>query len=270
VRDAALALTKRLEMSTPGALESLTADALATLGSWAGVDVVMTEERDVGGGCSVSGSYDFERGRLVVGRALSRGRRLFTVLHEFAHHLQQHDEECVRLLESEDDGGFALEDVVCVAFAAEILLPDQLVGEVFGPKGPTAATLVDLMDSSDASREACCVRATQRLRGQGYAMLCNKTGVSIFTATNTIYPVGRNTPQQGNKVVESAIRWRSGRELSRVRFPSGWWSPLFYANAMLDGDYVVALYIEHLPPWQSGLTYAIEEPNYPVRPDGTP
>lgn len=261
---------QRLDLAVPGSVAQLTEDPLEALGSWAGLQLVITAERDVGGGCSVSGTYDYESARLVVGRAASRGRQFFTALHELGHHLQQHDEESVKLLEREPDGGFALEDDICDAFAAEVLLPEDAVSKVLAPKGPTALTLVDLIYETNASKEACCVRAVQRLLGQGYVMLCDPDGIAIFTATNTPYPVRRNTPQHGNKVIESAIRWGSGRCESRVRFPSGWWSPLFYADSQVDDAYIIAVYAEHLPPWASGLTYAIAEPNRPVPPDATP
>lgn len=265
VRDAARALVARLEARSQGSVQRLGSDPLGVVGSWSGINLVMTNEREVGTGCSVSGSYDYDSGRVVVGQASSRGRRFFTVLHEFGHHLQQHEEESVQLLEKEEDNGRALEDDICDAFAAEVLLPDEIVDRFVNQKGPTAYDVVDLIHGSSASREACCVRAVQRLPGRGYVMLCDRSGLAIFTASTTGYPVRRNTPQLGNEVVESAVRSRTGRQLSRVRFPSGALSPKYYADAAVDGDYLIAVLVEHMAPWEKGLHYAIPEPNYGVR-----
>jgi len=226
----------------------------------------MVDELKVGDGCSVSGTYSYEDARIVVGRSPSRRRQFFTALHEFGHHLQQREEESVVILEDEPDDGVLLEDDVCDGFAAEVLMPDGLLRDAFSAKGPTAADVVDLFDATHASREACCVRAVQRLRGQGYVMLCDLDGVAVFSATNTPYPVRRGTPQLGNKVIEAALRWRFASREARVTFPSGWRSPKFFGDARVDGDYVFGVFVEHMPPWVKGLTPSIEEPNGPLPP----
>ena len=248
-----------------GSIEELGRDPIATLEAWHGIQLVIAEERDIPGGCSVSGSYDYDGPRIVVRGALSRGRRFFTAIHEFGHHFQQRDEESVKLLEAEKDVGRALEDDICDAFAAEVLLPDAHVDEFIDAKGPTADSVLDLMRESKASREACCVRAVQRLCGRGYVMLCDLEGTAIFTATTTGYPVRRNTPQAGNAVIAAAVRWRSGRELSRVRFPSGNLSPKFFADSASDGEYLIAVFVEHMPPWEKGPHFPIPEPNPGIR-----
>ncbi len=265
VREKAKELVLRVEAKHAGSIEELGRDPIATLEAWDGIEFVIAEEREVIGGCSVSGSYDYDGSRIVVGRALSRGRRFFTAVHEFGHHCQQRDEDSVKLLETEEDVGQALEDDICDAFAAEVLLPDSHVDEFIDQKGPTACSVLDLIRESKASREACCVRAVQRLRCQGYVMLCDLEGTAIFTANATGYPVRRNTPQAGNAVIEAAVRWRSGRELSRVRFASGNLSPKFFADSASDGEYLVAVFVEHMPPWEKGPHFSIPEPNPGIR-----
>lgn len=265
VQDRAKELAARVEARHPGSVEQLGKDPLDCLADWPDIHLVVAPEREISSGCSVSGSYDYKLGRIVVGSALSRGRRYFTALHEFGHHFQQHDEESVKLFEVEDDIGRALEDDICDAFAAQVLLPDDLVAEYIDAKGPTAHAVFDLMRGSDASREACCVRAVQRLPGKGYVMLCDSEGLAIFTASTTGYPVRRNTHQAGNAVVAAAVRWRSGRELSRVRFSTGNLSPRYFADAAAEDDYLVAVFVEHMPPWERGPHYPIPQPNHGIR-----
>ena len=63
----------------------------------------------------------------------------------------------MQLLIEEDDAGRALEDDICDAFAAEVLLPDAVVDEIFSSEGPTALNIVTLMHASGASRKpAAC------------------------------------------------------------------------------------------------------------------
>jgi hypothetical protein len=131
-------------------------------------------------------------------------------------------------------------------------------------KGPTAESVIELFERSEASREACCVRAAQRILGDGYIMLSDLEGTAIFTASTTPYGVRRGTPQPGNKVIEAAIRWTTASRESRVRFPSGAQSPLFFGNAHTDGEYIFAVFVSYQPAWVRGLTPTLPYPNPPI------
>ncbi len=74
-----------------------------------------------------------------------------------------------------------MEEAICDVVAAELLLPDPLVGRI-GPKGPSASDVIALFYASQASREACCVKAAQTMRTPGYVMLADLTGTALFTA----------------------------------------------------------------------------------------
>ena len=152
------------------------------------------------------------------------------------------------LLEAEPDHGVNLEDDICDALAGQILIPDHVVDDVVPAKGPTAESVIELFERTHASREACCVRAAQRVMGEGYVMLCDSAGTAIFTASTGEYPVRRQTPQVGNVVVEAAINWNLASRETRVTFASGAQSPLFFGNAMADDGYIFAVMVSNRHP----------------------
>ena len=58
------------------------------------------------------------------------------------------------------------EDLACDEFAAQMLLPDSVVDQSLGDRGPTAHDLVALYSRTSASRSAVCVQAARRLPAQ--------------------------------------------------------------------------------------------------------
>ncbi len=265
IRKFANELKERTEAAAPGCFDGgMTDNPLEGVSDWPGIELVMAEESTVEGGCSVSGSYDYARRRIVVARSASRRRQGFTALHELGHHLQQHDEASVALLEAEPDFGANLEDDICDALAGQVLIPDTVIEQVTPAKGPTAESVIELFEQTQASREACCVRAAQRIVGEGYVMLCDISGTAIFTACTGQYPVRRGTPQIGNVVVEAAMQWRMASRESRVTFPSGAQSPLFFGNAETSDEYIFVVMVSYSPAWVTGLTPSLPCPNPPI------
>jgi Zn-dependent peptidase ImmA (M78 family) len=216
-----------------------------------GIRVVFRPEAAVRSGCSVAGSY--EEGpppRITVAMSASPGRRNFTILHELGHDRARNDPEVVDLLTAEPDGGGRLEEQIADAVAAELLLPDSLVDEVIGARGPTAAEVADLFDRSQASREACCVRAAQRIVGAGYVMLA-EGDTARFTATaNTPYRVARGTSQGDDHLVARAARLGAARGEARIRFRSGAWSDPMHTDATARDGCVFAVFVAGRAAWQ--------------------
>jgi Zn-dependent peptidase ImmA (M78 family) len=261
-------LTDLARSREPGLFEGAQSRPFEMVQAWPGLTVTLVDEPEVGQGCSVSGAYFYERGQIVVSRSASRRRRNFTALHELAHHLQEHDQEFISILEEEPDAGKALEDDICDAFAAEVLLPEDVVNETVGPKGPTAENVIELFEKSQASREACCVRAAQRIMGDGYVMLCDLSPTALFTAATSQYRIRRNTPQAQNEVIEAAIRWGNAKRESRVGFASGAQSQRFFGHAVRNDDYVFGVFVSYSPAWVKGLTPSLSEPNHPLGAQG--
>jgi IrrE N-terminal-like domain len=235
----------------PDVMELLAVEPAETVEHRLGIGVVYRPEAAVRSGCSVDGSYqEGPPPRITVAMTASVGRCNFTILHELGHDRAQNDPEVVNLLAAEPDGGGRLEEQIADAVAAELLLPDRLVDEVIGARGPTAAEVADLFDRSQASREACCVRAAQRIGGAGYVMLA-EGDTARFTATaNTPYRVARGTPQGSDHPIARAARLGAARGEARVRFRSGAWSDAMHIDAVAREGYVFAVLVAGRAAWQ--------------------
>lgn len=231
----------------PDALALLAEDAIEAL-PLLGIVVRTRPETAPAGGCSVDGSYSNAPPTVTVAESASYRRRNFTALHEYGHHLVRSDSEIHNLFGLLDDGGMRLEERLADAIAAEILLPDSVVSSIFGDRGPTAAQVVSLFNTTGASREACCVRAAQHLVAGGHVMLGERT-IARFTATSGLpFRVSRGTDQGADSILVKAANLRAARQQASVRYRSGQLSGSFFADAVLDGDYVFAVFAER-PAW---------------------
>lgn len=233
----------------PDLRSALATDPYQALGDQ-GIEIQMRPETHGRGGCSVDGSY--RRGsppRITVAEAASRARRRFTALHEFGHHLVKLDADVHEAFATFEDGGVALEEAIADAVAAELLIPDDVVDQHIDPRGPTARAVCDLYHATLASREATCVRASQRLIGSGYIML-GEAGVALFTAAvGHPYRVARGTPQGSDSLIAKAEERGTAREQSRVVFASGKAGELLFGDAVFDDGYVFALLTDR-PSWE--------------------
>jgi len=246
----AVRLTEDLE---GGLRDALATDALAMLDGWDHIVVSRTDEAVTLDRCSVAAGYHpGPPPRIFVARSASLRRAQFSALHEYAHHLIAADVILGRdVFPIFNDGGEHLEEVICDAFAAGILLPLELVEQYIGADGPTAQAVADLFYASGASREACCVRAAQRLPHAGHVMLA-KGQKALFTAThNQPWRVQRHTDQGPNHLVVHAGRHGQSRRETRVRYGNGNESDLLWGDAVSAGDYVFAVFMANTAPWQS-------------------
>jgi hypothetical protein len=216
-------------------------------------------------GCSCAGSYDPDGLILFVARTPFSRRSRFTCLHELCHHLIELDPDLLlSVIELEQEGrGESAEEKVCDAFAAEILLPEEVVDQVLAGSRPQAHHLLDLYEISKASREACAVRLSQRLGGEGHVMLARSDGTAIFTASNSDYRVARGTPQGSRHISVRAARRSNARGETFVRFASGNEMAL-WGDAVFDGQFVYAVLVE-TPTWEVPglriLDRALERPS---------
>lgn len=241
---------KRLVASLePGLADLLAEDPLEALGL-VGVVLRLRPEQTSEDGCSVDGSYlPGPPPTIIVAEAASGGRRCFSALHEYGHHLIRNDVDIHDLFADQADGGIALEEDVCDAVAAEILMPDTLVDEVIGVRGPTARDVVALFRRSAASREAACVRAAQRLLGDGLVMF-GEGDVALFSASvGSAYRVARRTDQGPDSILALAARRGQAREKARARYRTGNTGPQLFADAVADEGYVFAVLTDS-PAWE--------------------
>ncbi|MEV1013041.1 ImmA/IrrE family metallo-endopeptidase [Micromonospora sp. NPDC049801] len=256
-----------LEQLRHGAADLLRQDTLAELATWPditvrlGADIEVEQDLNVPR-CSVAGAYFAGTGPavLAIARSTSRRRQAFTGLHELGHHLQRTQIGLMELLLKQADGGLALEDAACDAFAAEVLLPDRLVNVHIGPQGPSGQSVADLWAAGSASRAAVCVRASQRLTAPGHVVLLDKVGKVSFAASNGLPPVRRGTDQSSAAVVRDALPRPSGRATGRTRllYRDGILGEELHAQVVPMDGFLVAVAVVDNAPWE---TFSLSSPD---------
>lgn len=204
--------------------------------------------------CSIDGIYRPNPPRISVARSIL-SRETFSLLHELAHHLQRRSYPVMRALQrcKTPHARKALEEDVCDAFAAEVLLPATLVDEVLEGGEVTAQALATLAERSRASRAACCVRLAQRLRGDGYVVLAHLDGRLQFCAAAGDAPrVARDAAQAEQTALTRAASHGWTQDLDRLTHRSGWQTPAMFVDAYRDRDWVYAVYQTESPSWAVG------------------
>jgi hypothetical protein len=214
-----------------------------------GITVTVAPQSE--GGCSVAGSCDRTARSITVVQA-AKPRMRFTELHELAHLLgDDHDVFQTRLLELGGTTRRAVEEDACEAFAAALLLPDEVVDAVLDETGVTARGVVELVESSAASREACAVAAAQRLRAPGYVMLVDRDGKAVFTArSGDALPIARSASQAGSVLGPVPLTRTALRERGELLYRGGTRTDLLYVDAVAGPDallYIVA--VTDQPDW---------------------
>lgn len=233
--------------------EDLKVDPCSALEGWGDVDFQFVEQPD-GDQCSVAGAYiadsDGQPPVIQVALANSSGRRAFTALHELGHHLQRTD---IELLEAAwDEPAYELfEDMACDAFAAEMLIPVDVVARHIDEKGPVVDDVLALFEDTPASRSAVCVRVAQRLRAPGHVVLLTADGEVFFSSSRDLPPLRRGSGQAGESVIERGLSM--GRSTGRGRFTyrdgiRG--DELFMQTAQLDGDLLLVISVTDGAPWE--------------------
>ncbi|MFD8035435.1 ImmA/IrrE family metallo-endopeptidase [Streptomyces sp. NPDC059717] len=241
----ARAMLTVLDQRHPGRREALRGNALAELGTWAEIQIRLVPETGGGDRCSVAGSYNDETvpPTVYVGQARSLRRRGFTALHELGHHLQQTDADLGGRLFAWSDSE-ALEEEACDAFAARVLIPESHLPDSLQHVGPTAADVAALFHNSQASREACCVRASEFFVSSGVVVLLDAQGRVVFAARHGMIPPARGSDQAATPLIRAALKSRGSAQTDRtyILFRDGHRSEDLYGQAeWLDKDYLVAV-----------------------------
>lgn len=257
VRQMATGLLNRREAVEPGITAQLRADAHSTVGSRSDLVIQHDQEHADSSTCSIAAAYlrDTKPPRIVLTSTASYRRELFSVLHEFAHFLIDQDDILADLLWQEPDQGGALEEDICDAFAALILVGDNLVDSVLDADGVTANAVLRLYRASEGSREACAVAMAQRLGSPGYVVIAaadddQEIGViARFAArSGNVFPIARNTPQPGTILVEANRRGRA-RGQDQLWYPSGARTEVMHVDVVADQGYLFAVVVTDRPAW---------------------
>ena len=232
---------------------SLSEDPVTALGDDPSVRIAWVDPAGLPSDCSIAAAYDRNSrpARLLVARDASLGRRRFSVLHEYAHHLRNQVPGVLEALFAAAGRGAELEERMCDEFAGVVLLPDQLLDQLLGQELNARAVLT-LIASASASAEACAVAAVRRLPSPGYVMLLDSGGTATFTAHNgDVFHVRRDTAQQG--FLRRAASGHSGQGREQVRYGTGNLSQEMFVDAASDAHRTVAVIVTDSPPW-GGLT----------------
>jgi hypothetical protein len=242
-----------------GSIEDLTLDAFAALSAREDLAVLSVPEfvpADSQLGCSVAGGYRWDPPTLIVTQSMSRRRQQFTLLHELGHHIQRTDLELGTAIVDHAEAE-AFEDACCDAFAARLLLPDDLVAAHISGRGPTAQTATELFTSSNASRAAICVRLAGRLNSPGAVVVLDETGTVTFAAARGgLFPPARGSDQTDNPLVRAALdaddRARIiSRNDAQIWYRTGHSSERLYGQAAWAGDRLFVLMAAYSAPWLS-------------------
>ena len=96
-------------------LEALRQDPAEALRTDTSVEISWVDPALMPTGCSIAAMYQASQtpARIVVACDASLGRRRFSVLHEYAHHLRDQVTEVLEVLFTAPDGGAQLEERVC-------------------------------------------------------------------------------------------------------------------------------------------------------------
>lgn len=240
-----------------GSRDDLTRDAFAALEGRGDLTVLSVPEfvpHDSQRGCSVAGGYRWDPPTLIVTQSMSWRRQQFTLLHELGHHIQKTDIALgTAIVEHREPEAF--EDASCDAFAARMLLPDDLVEAHIHGSGPTVSTATGLFAASNASRAAICVRLVGRLRSAGVVAVLDGDGIVTFAAAcGGLFPPARGSDQCANLLVQAAMRAdRDGRVVTRddakIWYRGGHTSDLLYGQAAWAGDRLFLTMVSYGAPW---------------------
>lgn len=260
IRALAAQLLARIDEAEPGLADRLRADVIATIATRSDVTVVFADDQ-IRSECSIAAAYlrNHVPPRIALRHTFSRGRQLFSAAHEFCHHLIDRDAQIADILFDEPDGGGQLEEDICDAFAAMLLISDLETEQALEGGGVTAAALIRLFQSTSASREAAAVSLVQRLETEGYVAILrigadieegdDETVSAQFCArAGAAFPLARMALQDDTLFVQ-AMRAGRARGNARLRFPSGAYTDEYHADVVRVGQYLFAVLVADTPPW---------------------
>ena len=237
-------------------LASLRTHPIAELETWPELEVILLDAVPTSD-CAIAGVYfsDYTPARIGIWEGSSIPRQHFTALHELGHHLQLHDEILSAEFDDQVDQGERLEELSCDAFAAAVLLPDDLMNMHLGPGTPLAPQVATLWLASGASRAAVCVAAAQRLQSPGHIVLLDESDDVAFASSLGELPLKRGRDQSQTKVLR-ALRATSLTSTSvrdhRFIYRDGIEGTPLYAQATTMGSgYTVVVAVAHNAPWEA-------------------
>lgn len=237
----------------PRVRQALTDDPAGGAKEHLGLDVrlVHSTARTNPSPCPIDGIYLHEARTIVVVRSPSRGRTLFSILHEVGHHLMDEDDDITDLLwDAGAERSAWAREKLANELAAGLLLPDALVEQHIPQGGPRASDVISLIKHSDASAEACAVAAARRLPGNGYIVLAESDGTIRFAATaGAALPIARHTAQPDGHLLADAADGHQQQRGATLTFPGDTVTDPMHADAQPFGPGSVGVFTDGRAPW---------------------
>lgn len=237
-------------------LDEIRRDPIAWLSQWPEVEVFDLERSYTASDerCDVDGMYRGEDAPPRIGVAFSatRERMNFTALHELGHHIQLTDEELLDTLLERGDGGSALEEEACDAFASAVLIPEVTAISVLGERTPSADSVVQLWRTlGTVSRSAVAMRARRQIDGDGHVIVLSGTGEMIFATSTTAIRPGRHSDQTATAIWEAIARGHAGTTVTargQFAYNSVLAGDTYYMQAAAAGSgYIIVAATERVP-----------------------
>lgn len=208
--------------------------------------------------CTIAAMYvrDPVRPAIVVAPTLSRGRLLFSLLHEYCHYLIDRDPQVADFLFMlEPDLGAEMEELVCDAFASAILVPDTTVRSAIGASSVDAYSFERVYAATAASREASAVALSEQMTSPGYVVLGvvdqpEDTAPRIQFAAPTMgaFGIRRGTRQPGT-LLDTARHTGSASGLDSLWHASGAKTEEMHGHVIARENYLFAVYMVDRPAW---------------------
>jgi hypothetical protein len=229
----------------------LRSDPIEAVSQLPDVKVMMLSDEQEWPGCSLAGHYERKKGAqlatISLATADSARRKGFTVLHEYGHHLQQTVGLLADALGQYGDNETAVEESACDLFAAELLIPRDLIDRLISQRGPSAASVRELFKASRASRAACAVAASARLFLGGVVLVVDRKGTVNFAAAHgSVYPPRKGSTLAGTPLFRTISRVvdsdSSADGAEPLTYGNGSQSAtLFFDACWCDGYYLVVM-----------------------------
>ena len=200
-------------------------------------------------GCSIAATYDpsTSPASITVAEDASAGRRRFSLLHEYGHHLRDQVMQVLEALFASPRPG-ELEEKVCDAFASRVLVPYAARRSAFAD-GVTARSVVDLMDASSASAQAVAVAAAEAMTMPGYVVLLDADGAAQFAArSGDVFPMRRGMPQTG--LLKRAAAGVAVRGVAGLDLGGGASTREYNVESATAPGCVVAVMVDGPVPWK--------------------
>ena len=230
-------------------LDDLRDDPLQALEEDHSIEVVWVDRKLLGEDCSIAAAYDSTRtpARISVANDESSGRRAFSLMHEYGHHLRNQVRPVLMELIGARRRSAALEERMCDAFASLVLIPAQVREEAF-LRGVTASAVAGVMSTSTASKQAVAVAAAESMSSPGYVMLVDEGHVTFAARSGGVFPIRRGAEQGPllNQIAE-----RGGRGVARLEHGWGTSTAELNVDAAVIGGTRVVVAVDGPVPWAS-------------------